>query len=68
MMKNDLELLHKNLSKEERQSLAERALELEQLEDREYQGTYRQDKTSIEVIHSEAINLNSQFVRLMYER
>lgn len=36
------------LLEEEKQALAERALELEQLEEREYQGTYRNDQALIE--------------------
>ena len=36
------------LSEEERQAQTERALELEQLEEREYQGTHRNDQALIE--------------------
>lgn len=66
-MKNDSEMHRMNLSKEEERSEAERAFELEPLEGLEYQGARRQVKKSIEVIHSEVVNFNSQFKRPIYE-
>jgi hypothetical protein len=42
-MENNSDKRTKNLSEEEKQAQTERALELEQLEDREFQGTFRND-------------------------
>ncbi|AGG34626.1 hypothetical protein D521_2060 [beta proteobacterium CB] len=42
-MENNSDNRTKDLSKEEKQAQTERALELEQLEDREFQGTFRND-------------------------
>lgn len=46
-METNIDSSKDNLSEEEKQAQVERALELEQLEDREYQGTYRNDQASI---------------------
>jgi len=67
-MKNDLEFLKKNLSKEEMGFLAEQALELGQPEDLGQQGILCQEKRSIEAILDDAVNLNYKFKRSMYER
>lgn len=40
-MENNSDNRTKDLSEEEKQAQTERALELEQLEDREFQGTFR---------------------------
>ncbi|MFZ3038715.1 MAG: hypothetical protein WA115_02885 [Polynucleobacter sp.] len=42
-MENNSDNRTKDLSEEEKQAQTERALELEQLEDREFQGTFRND-------------------------
>ena len=42
-MENKSDNRTKDLSEEEKQAQTERALELEQLEDREFQGTFRND-------------------------
>jgi hypothetical protein len=46
-MENNPDQQFKDLSEEEKLAQAERALELEQLEDREFQGTHRNDQASI---------------------
>ena len=42
-MENNSDNRTKDLSEEEKQAQTEQALELEQLEDREFQGTFRND-------------------------
>lgn len=46
-MKNNADQPAKDLSEEEKRAQAERALELERLEVREFQGTYRNDQAPI---------------------
>lgn len=46
-METNIDSSKYNLSEEEKRAQVERALELEQLEDREYQGTFRNDQASI---------------------
>lgn len=45
-MENNSDQRNQNLLEEETQAQTERALELEKLEDREFQGTYRNDQAS----------------------
>lgn len=46
-METNIDPPEDNLSEEEKCAQVERALELEQLEDREFEGTFRNDQASI---------------------
>jgi hypothetical protein len=46
-MDNNQDQPIKNLTEEEKQAQADRAFELELLEDREFQGTYRNDQIDL---------------------
>ena len=46
-MKNNLDEPIQIFSEQEKEALVQQALELEQLEDLEFQGTYRNDQTTL---------------------
>lgn len=62
-MKNNLDEPIQIFSEQEKEALVQQALELEQLEDREFQGTYRNDQKTL----IEAHIIKSPNSKVLYE-